>query len=186
MPDEPDSRRSPTGRAVGAPLWLTVDIVHEAESWSSIDGLEELIEEAARALTAVPRFSDLSPAEACIALADDASVRELNLRYRGKDKPTNVLSFPAAPMGHPAQDVEPRALGDLVLAHETLVREAGEQSIPLAHHLQHLVVHGLLHLLGFDHETEPEAEEMEAIEVEILACLGIPNPYQDETNPIAS
>lgn len=186
MPDEPDSRRSLTETIDGALLWLTLDIVHEAESWESVDGLEPLIEQAGRALAAAPRFSDLASAEACIALADDATVHELNLRYRGKDKPTNVLSFPAASMGHPGEDVEPRALGDLVLAHETLVREAAEQGIPLAHHLQHLVIHGLLHLLGFDHETEPEAEEMEAIEVEILASLGIPNPYLDETNSIAS
>ncbi|AHB48281.1 metalloprotease [Hyphomicrobium nitrativorans NL23] len=186
MPDEPDSRRSLTESTPGAALWLSLDIVHEAESWGSVDGLEPLIEEAGRALAAAPRFSHFTPAEACIALADDAAVHELNLRYRGKDKPTNVLSFPATPMGHPSEDVAPRALGDLVLAHETLVREAAEQGIPLAHHLQHLVIHGLLHLLGYDHETERQAEEMEAMEVEILASLGIPNPYLDETNPIAS
>lgn len=186
MPDEPDSRRSPTGRPDRVPLWLSLDIVQDAEGWDGVEGLDALIEDAGRALAARPRFSDLTSAEACVALSDDASVQDLNLRYRGKDKPTNVLSFPASAAGHPAGGAEPRALGDLVLAYETLVREAGEQGIPLAHHLQHLVVHGLLHLLGFDHETEADAEEMEAIEVEILAGLGIPNPYQDETTPIVS
>lgn len=186
MPDEPDSRRSLTERTAAAPLWLTLDIVQDADGWNSVDALEPLIVEAGRALAALPRFSDLAAAEACIALGDDASVQELNHRYRGKDKPTNVLSFPAPPAGHPAGDAEPRALGDLVLAYETLVREAGEQGIPLAHHLQHLVVHGLLHLLGFDHETDGDAEKMEAIEVEALAGLRIPNPYQDETSPIES
>jgi probable rRNA maturation factor len=105
-----------------------------------------------------------------ILLTDDESVAELNERFRGKAGPTNVLSFPAPdnPEDH---------LGDIALAYGVCAREAAEQGKPLAHHLQHLVAHGVLHLLGYDHLTEAEAEEMEARERRILAGLGVPDPY---------
>lgn len=185
MPDEPDSRRSSFEGGGNAALWLDLDIVEEVEHWSTLEDVERLVQEAGRALAASPRFSDLAPAEACVALSDDAAVHELNRRYRGKDAPTNVLSFPAPDIAFPENEAGPRPLGDLVLAYETLVREARDQDIPLAHHLQHLVVHGLLHLLGFDHETDREAEEMEAIEVEILAGLGISNPYHETISSVS-
>lgn len=185
MPDEPDSRRSSFEGDRDASLWLELDVVEEADLWSGLEGAERLVQEAGRALATAPQFSDLSPAEACVALSDDASVHALNRRYRGKDAPTNVLSFPAPETTLAPGEAGSRPLGDLVLAYETLVREAREQDIPLAHHLQHLVVHGLLHLLGFDHETDGEAEEMEALEVEILAGLGISNPYNDSVNPVS-
>ena len=105
-----------------------------------------------------------------ILLTDDDSVAALNERFRGKAGPTNVLSFPAPdnPEDH---------LGDIALAYGVCAREAAEQGKPLAHHLQHLVAHGVLHLLGYDHLTEAEAEEMEARERRILAGLGVPDPY---------
>jgi probable rRNA maturation factor len=114
-----------------------------------------------------------------LILTDDAEQRRLNCTYRGIDAPTNVLAFamtdrssPAAPFGMPM------LLGDVVLALETVRREAAEQQKNLADHLAHLVVHGVLHLLGFDHQSEPEAAAMEAREVEILQVLGVPDPYR--------
>jgi len=102
--------------------------------------------------------------------------RSLNAHYRHKDKPTNVLSFPS---GLPEGEVpeEPYPLGDVVLAGETVLQEAGQQGIPVADHVAHLVVHGMLHLLGHDHERDDDAERMEALETKVLAGLGIADPY---------
>ncbi len=108
-------------------------------------------------------------------LGDDALVRSLNATYRGKDKPTNVLSFPFQAR---ARRREARHLGDVVLAAETIAREADEQDIPPVHHLQHLVVHGLLHLLGFEHDDgRPRPKTWRRLEIEILATLGVADPY---------
>lgn len=113
-----------------------------------------------------------------IYLANDAIVRRLNHDFRGKNRPTNVLSFPA---GRPSMATGvPAPLGDIVLAYETLAREAAQQGKKLLHHVLHLVVHGVLHLLGFDHEKARDAERMEALEVRILAGLGIADPYAME------
>ena len=114
-----------------------------------------------------------------IVLTDDAEQRTLNRTWRGKDAPTNVLSFATADGETTRPPGAPVLLGDVVLAYETVAREAVEQSKPLADHLRHLVVHGVLHLLGFDHETDTEAAIMEAREIAILAGLGVPDPYRD-------
>lgn len=157
---------------------LDIDIVHEAGAWDAIAGAEDLVRTAAAALSAAPEIDLGGPAAATIALGDDTLVRDLNKRFRGQDKPTNVLSFPS-------REGDETSLGDIVLALETLQREAADLGIPLAHHLQHLTVHGLLHLLGFDHVTEEEAEEMEALEIAILARIGVGDPYagSDPTPP---
>jgi probable rRNA maturation factor len=115
--------------------------------------------------------------EASIVLADDALVRGLNRTYRRQDHPTNVLSFSNDGQLDGANG--PRLLGDVILARETVLREARDQGKTVGAHMSHLVVHGLLHLLGFDHEEATQAEAMEALEVAILARLGIGNPYSD-------
>jgi len=109
---------------------------------------------------------------ACLALSNDDHVHQLNNQFRGMDKATNVLSFP---------DGEQSRLGDLILAFETCVFEASRDDKPLQDHFLHLILHGLLHLLGFDHTTVAQAEEMEALERDVLASLNIPDPYDDET-----
>ena len=108
-----------------------------------------------------------------ILLADDEAMRDLNARFRDKDVPTNVLSFPAAPSAAPH-------LGDVALGFEVCAAEAWAQGKPLAHHLIHLVAHGVLHLVGYDHEDEAEGEVMETLERDVLAGLGVPDPYADE------
>jgi probable rRNA maturation factor len=176
---------SPEGSDARAPvdpeptIRLQVDVVHEAGDWGPLPTIEA---DVAAAAAAVACALDMPPSEACLALSADADVARLNATYRGKDTPTNVLSFPA-PDGMAGAADAPRHLGDLVLAHETVVREAGEQAIPLRHHLQHLVVHGLLHLSGYDHETDAEADVMETLEVRILDSLGIANPYLAALEP---
>lgn len=153
----------------------------EAAAWGEAGPLEALVAAVAAALSRDERIrARLEGASAaCVAFTSDAEVRRLNAAYRGIDKPTNVLSFPSPGdpgAGHPADASLP--LGDVVLADATVAAEAAELGIPLAHHIQHLVTHGALHLLGFDHETDADADVMEGLERELLAGLGIPDPYR--------
>ena len=157
---------------------LRIAIVKEQADWSGFDRPEQAIYAAAAALVSHPSGASARGTEAGIVLADDGMVRHLNATYRGKDAATNVLSFPfQAPPGGIPQDMP--YLGDVVLAAETVGLEAAERGIAPTAHLQHLVVHGLLHLLGFDHATDAEAERMEHLEAQILANLGIANPYAE-------
>jgi probable rRNA maturation factor len=149
-----------------------IDLEVEDAAW-----IEALPDAAALALTAAEAvLRDLPPATAAgpgsvtLLLTDDETVRDLNARFRAQDKPTNVLSFPA-----PANPEH--FLGDVALGFGVCAREAAEQGKPLAHHLQHLVAHGVLHLLGYDHMNDGEAEVMEALERVVLASLGVPDPY---------
>ena len=119
------------------------------------------------------------PVELGITLTDDDAQRRLNRDYRGRDAATNVLAFPAAEPAVVPPVGAPLLLGDVVLAFESVRREADEQQKAFADHLRHLVVHGVLHLLGHDHESEREACAMETLETEILARMGVPDPYRE-------
>ncbi len=155
---------------------IAVDVVVEADGWPAEADLLVLVEAAvaAAAVRAEAGAIGDGPAEVVVAFADDARVRDLNRDFRGKDSPTNVLSFPA-PDDLPGPG--PRALGDVILARETVAAEAAAEGKTLENHVRHLVVHGFLHLLGYDHETDAEAERMERLETEVLASLGVPDPY---------
>jgi probable rRNA maturation factor len=156
-----------TGPTDGDEAILT-EIAVLSDLWDGLPEAEAIVRLAARA-TAAHVGTKLPPdAELSVALADDATIRGLNRDYRNQDKPTNVLSFPAA---------HGPLLGDVIIAYETLVREAQEEGVSPRDHLVLLTVHGLLHLLGYDHLTEPEAVEMEALETAILAGLGIKDPH---------
>ena len=155
---------------------IDLDLAVEPESWTALGDAEVLARRAVEAALAVAGRSPQEELSLSLLLAGDESVRALNRTFRAKDKPTNVLSFPAAPQpGVSGQ----RPLGDIALAFETVAREAESEGKTLADHAAHLIVHGTLHLLGYDHETEAEAETMEALEVEALARLGIADPYRE-------
>jgi len=152
---------------------LEIEIVREASDWDS--AADELVRRAAEHAYVVTRGEEA--AELCIVLADDLRVAALNKEYRGKDGPTNVLSFPASDMPEDLFPGMTPVLGDIILARETIAREAAEQKKSFADHLSHLTIHGVLHLLGHDHLDDLEAEEMEALERDILEDLGIEDPY---------
>jgi probable rRNA maturation factor len=155
------------------------EVVVAADCWQSEPDAEATVQRAIAAASQATD-ADVDDAEVAVMLTDDATIRTFNKDFRGIDKPTNVLSFPAPEMDTADDEAPaPRALGDIAIAYETLRREADEEAKPFLHHLSHLAVHGFLHLIGHDHESDAEAEEMEALEVEILAQLGIPDPYAE-------
>lgn len=151
---------------------IDIALAVEAGEWPAEARLEQMVRAAVGAACADQGLHGAS--ELSVVFTDDAAIRELNAGWRGKDKPTNVLSFPAFPEGWSAL---PPMLGDIVLAAETVTREAADESKPFENHLTHLIVHGFLHLVGHDHEDDAEAEAMEAAERRILAALAIPDPY---------
>jgi probable rRNA maturation factor len=163
-----------------APFALPVtEVLVVADAWQAEPDAEAVIH---RAITAAAEFvnAGIGEAELAVMLTDDAGIRTLNSNWRGIDKPTNVLSFPALPPSGPsAPDDAPRMLGDIAIAYQTTRQEADEEQKPFDHHLSHLAVHGFLHLIGYDHEQDDDAEDMETLEREILAQLGIPDPYVD-------
>lgn len=155
------------------------EVLVVADCWQAEAGAEVVIQRAV-AVAAEIADADVGEAELAVMLTDDAGIRTLNLNWRGIDKPTNVLSFPALPpTGAGGPDDAPRMLGDVAIAYETTRKEADDEQKPFDHHLSHLAVHGFLHLIGYDHEKDQDAEAMEGLETEILAQLGIPDPYAD-------
>jgi probable rRNA maturation factor len=153
---------------------VAVEVSQEAHGWPADS--ERLARQAVEAALAAAPKAPAGDVEVSVLLTNDAALARLNQAWRGKDGPTNVLSFPASPQpGLPG----PRPLGDIALALETLAREAKAENKRLCDHLLHLVIHGTLHLLGYDHELEAQAERMEALEVAALARLDVADPYRD-------
>jgi len=163
----------PGKRAAGLAL-IAIDIIVEAGEWPDEAELSRLAGRAVEAIVGEIGRPGTS-SELSLVFTDDAHIRALNSGWRGKDKPTNVLSFPA--FATRRGDALPPMLGDVVLAAETVAAEAAGEGKPLADHIAHLIVHGVLHLIGYDHETDAEAEDMEQAERRILAGLAIPDPY---------
>jgi probable rRNA maturation factor len=166
---KPKAPSKPESQAQSA---LSVDIDLQSPLWAEQPAAEQTVRDAIATAAAL----STSAGEVSILLADDSAVRVLNREWRGIDKPTNVLSFPAPkklPQGPAA------VLGDIVIAYETLKRESDDEGREFLHHLTHLTVHGYLHLLGYDHQTETEAAVMEALESRIMTHMQLPDPWQD-------
>lgn len=158
---------------------ITIDILTEAGDWSRLPQAQAIAEHATRAALAAADADIPARAEVAITFTDNAHIRELNRAWREMDKPTNVLSFPAADLPEAAlAEGIAQPLGDIIIALETLEAEAADEDKKSEHHLAHLVVHGTLHLLGYDHIQDDEAEEMEGLERQILSALGIDDPYR--------
>jgi probable rRNA maturation factor len=172
--------RRPTGGRAKPGRAVTIDIAEQSGDWPALGDAAAICRGAA--LAALDAAATPGDVELSIVLGDDALLRELNRRWRGKDAPTNVLSFPAQDFAAPLPLPPPGAalpLGDVVLAYGTLAREAAEQGKSLSDHLAHLVVHGVLHLVGYDHEAAAEAERMEGLERAVLSGIGIADPYRE-------
>lgn len=160
-------------------LNIEIDIDVQNSDWkTSIQNIEHLTRSAIE--KALSMAMDKHPQmEISIVLSDDTFIQNLNKTYRHKDKPTNVLSFPMTEIEEIAESTPFISLGDVIVSFETIKRESEEQNKPLEHHYIHMLVHGCLHLLHFDHENDEDAEIMESKEIEILEQLGIKNPYED-------
>jgi probable rRNA maturation factor len=150
-----------------------IEVMVQSPRWNKHPRAASVVRNAVRAAA---EAVSTRPALA-IVLTDDSAIRRLNREWRGFDKPTNVLSFPAAKS---STDVDNQSLGDVIIAFQTVAREARDENKLFNHHLAHLAVHGFLHLLGYDHETERDAHKMERLEVRILEALGMPDPYAEK------
>lgn len=149
----------------------SIDIDVQSPLWSAQAAAESTVRAA---ITAAAVMLAVADGEVSVVLTDDAAIRLLNRQWRAIDRPTNVLSFPAAKAGG-----EGRLLGDIVIAYETLARECADENRLFLHHLAHLTVHGFLHLLGYDHQNDAQAEAMEALESKIMTRMAMPDPYLD-------
>ena len=157
-------------------MTVRYDVAINADGWQSEHSLRMLVDRVLEATLHALEFDDVD-SELSLVFTDDANIRTINAKWRHIDKATNVLSFPAFPI-QPGQRPGP-ILGDIVIARETVQREAQEENKSFNDHLSHLIVHGLLHLTGYDHQNDDEAEQMESLERKILASLGISDPYND-------
>jgi len=176
---EAGSGRKPGSGSMARFALPMTEVLVVADCWQAEPDAEAVIQRAV-ATAAESVDADIGEAELAVMLTDDAGIRTLNNNWRGIDKPTNVLSFPALPpTGGSGPDDAPRMLGDIAIAYQTTRAEADDEQKPFDHHLSHLAVHGFLHLIGYDHEKDGDAEAMESLETEILAQLGIPDPYAD-------
>jgi probable rRNA maturation factor len=192
---KPIARTSGARRRLRRPrVAPALDIIVDSPLWKAQRGIKAVLQ---RAIGAAAAMAATTGGELAIVLTDDSAIRALNRDWRGKDQPTNVLSFPA---NSPSRSLprkpgrvrvgaasrlagRVRLLGDIVIAYETMAREAAAEQRPFRHHLAHLAVHGFLHLVGHDHAAEAEAEAMEALEIAVLARLEVPNPYATPTQP---
>jgi probable rRNA maturation factor len=167
--------RKTMSRAIEPKRGIEIDLSMPCPSWRrTLPAVGSHVRQAAQAALA-QSGKRIARAELSLVLADDATVRDLNARWRGKDAPTNVLAFAS---DEPPVAGKPVLLGDVVLAFETVAAEAKAQGKSLADHLRHLVIHGVLHLLGYDHAATAPAKRMESLETRILASLGIADPYR--------
>ena len=178
MTDRPRARRS-APRPETSPAPPAIALRAQSRQWLALGDRAALRLRAAQAVEAALAVAPVQPcggAELSLLLTDDKRIRIVNRDWRGFDKATNVLSFPAVPVGQIATSP---VLGDIVIAYETVAREAQDENKSLGDHFSHLVIHGLLHLLGEDHETDEQAQRMEGLEIAALATLGIADPYAD-------
>ena len=161
-------------------MTLDIETVVESGNWPAALNPQNLASTCVEAAAKGRDFARAADCEVCVIFTADATMRELNNQWRKIDKPTNVLSFPAP---EPPQNAPVHVLGDIFLGIETIRREADEQGKSLRDHTAHLIVHGFLHLIGYDHENETEAADMEAVETVILAGLGVSDPYEGDWRP---
>jgi probable rRNA maturation factor len=160
---------------MSGPRDLVIETRIDGAGWTALEGLDALVAGSVRAALEESGDELAEGAEVSLLFCDDAAIRELNRQFRGQDKPTNVLSFPG-----PDSLETSVFLGDIAIAFDTVAREALEQRKPLEQHCRHMIVHGFLHLLGYDHEDDEEAEAMEAMEIRILQRLGVDDPYRED------
>ena len=156
---------------------VAIDVLVDAQLWQALPDAEDIVRRAIELAADGRVLAHHRGGAIAVLLCDDAAIAELNSRWRSRDRPTNVLSFPAPPPLAPPGPFLGTPLGDIAIAYETVAREAGEQGKTVADHLAHLAVHGFLHLMGYDHHIEIEAERMERLERDILARIGIADPY---------
>ena len=166
--------KSPTPKRSKTKNPPEIEVIIRSARWRKRPSARTIVKTA---ILAAARAVSTPPNELAIVLSDDSAIRALNRDWRGKNAPTNVLSFPAAAPGK-GQPGSPY-VGDIVIAYQTAVREAAAEGKPFNHHLTHLAIHGYLHLLGYDHENDRDAEKMERLERKILKRLAVPDPYAE-------